>query len=86
MKEYEGEHEEVEEESVFSTITSNIGTSLAKNLRQGLEGEWGWCQSAYKICQASVLQPVYKGASLQLMDVKELRVPFILLFLNPFTT
>ncbi|GFR99152.1 potassium channel subfamily T member 1 [Elysia marginata] len=38
MKEYDGEHEEVEEESVFSTITSNIGSSLAKSMRQGLEG------------------------------------------------
>lgn len=35
------EPEDVDEESVFSTITSNIGyvATLGKNLRKGLEGE-----------------------------------------------
>ncbi|CAG5135350.1 unnamed protein product, partial [Candidula unifasciata] len=37
MEENEGEQDEVDEESVFSTITSNIGSNLAKNLRRGLE-------------------------------------------------
>ncbi|BFZ21583.1 hypothetical protein BsWGS_24622 [Bradybaena similaris] len=37
MLENEGEQEDVDEESVFSTITSNIGSTLAKNLRKGIE-------------------------------------------------
>ncbi|RUS81211.1 hypothetical protein EGW08_011005 [Elysia chlorotica] len=37
LKEYDGENEEVEEESVFSTITSSIGSTLAQSLRKGLE-------------------------------------------------
>ncbi|KAH9498286.1 hypothetical protein Btru_009587, partial [Bulinus truncatus] len=39
MQDFDGEQEEIDEESVFSTITSNIGVTLAKSIRKGLEGE-----------------------------------------------
>ncbi|CAL1535819.1 unnamed protein product, partial [Lymnaea stagnalis] len=39
MQDLDVEQEEVDEESVFSTITSNIGATMAKNIRKGLEGE-----------------------------------------------